>query len=165
MPSARGVSGGKQSWAVAKIAGVVESFGDPAQQARAWKDAAESGRLRAVAAAAGHHTEEEVAVALFEQEQRKKMLVRATEPSRCGRASDDKRSSVEANLVAVAPSPEKEDAPSLRADQKTLNAWRARTKREMMARAEALPSGWTRVRQSGGAGAPCVYIVQTVYLY
>ena len=55
----------------------------------------------------GYTHDEEVQVALFAQQQRAKMLSRAAAPAgkKRGRASDDRRSFVEANLVGGAASP------------------------------------------------------------
>ena len=57
---------------------MLESVGDDGQQAQALKDLCESKAKQAVAKAAGYAREEEVEVALFQQEQRKKMLGRAS---------------------------------------------------------------------------------------
>ena len=82
------------------------------------KDLCESKAKQAVAKAAGYAREEEVEVALFQQEQRKKMLGRASATTKLkGRADDERRSFVQANLVAEAASPPRDGpkVPSLKA--------------------------------------------------
>ena len=96
----------------------LESCGDAAQQAQpeALRDLSESKEKRGVAEGAGYHPSEEVEVAVFEKRQRQKQVKRAAATAKPrGRASDDKRSFLESNDVAGAPSPHQDPAevPSL----------------------------------------------------
>ena len=100
--------------AVSAIADAVERVGgDTRKQGIALRDALESKRLKEQAAYAGYTPAERRAVAVYHQEQLTRMLERATQAvKKRGRATDDKRSFVESNLVAIAPSPKRPGQPT-----------------------------------------------------
>ena len=105
-----GRSGKAQSMAksrrVLKIVRSVKAAGDRAQQVAALRDAADHHELRDVVRAAELVPPSDAEVALFHQEQQRKMLARAKGGMQSkGRLSDDRASFRESNLVAVAPSP------------------------------------------------------------
>ena len=114
-------AGGKNALKLAKsrdiaaVSDLLESLGDESQQAQVLKDLSESSRMGRVAAAAGYIKDETTATALFAQQQSAAAMVHANAAPKRGRATDDRRSFVEAVLVAQAPSAESVNVPPLNA--------------------------------------------------
>ncbi len=83
-----------------------------AQQIVALRDAANHPQLRSIVKSAGQIVPDESQVALFHESQRKRLFETAfSTEKKQGRSTDDKRSFLEANLVACANSPDAEDKP------------------------------------------------------
>jgi hypothetical protein len=100
---------------VGKIIKAVASAGDSAQQAAALRDAANHPLLRGIVRAAELVPPSDAEVALFHQEQLRKMLARAQgDTAAGGRLSNDRAGFREASLTAAAASPNAGKAPSRR---------------------------------------------------
>ena len=99
-----------KSYAIGKVAAAVESVGGgDREHAQVLEDALKSKRLRgATAHIEGYVGTEAVQVALYHQEQLRRMLGRAAQTlKQWGRADDDRRGFQEAVCVALAASPQK----------------------------------------------------------
>ena len=101
--------------AVKSTIDAVQQIGNTEQQALALHDATNSTQLSSIAALAGVHLSKDVEVALFHQQQMKKMTSHVSESSASNKAlSHDKQSHRESVLVAVAKSPDNnKQVPSL----------------------------------------------------